>query len=111
VSETYIPDVGQRVRIRRYIQPSLTPGDIARQMNSDVEGTVSAVGARGRTIDMDPASAVVHYVADGKDREAPYGTMWRVGLGYVFLGGKPQEGTCMYLVTEVEALPEAGDPS
>jgi hypothetical protein len=105
MTEPDIPGAGLRVRIRRYIQPSLTPGDIARQMNSDVEATIASVGARGRTIDVDPASALVHYVADGKDREAPYGTMWRVGLGYVFLGGKPQEGTCMYLVTEVEVLP------
>ena len=110
-SEPITPSKGQRVRIRRYIQPSLTPGDIARELSSDVTATATKVWPQGNVIDLDPATAVVHYVNNEGRRDDPFGLAWRVGLDFVFLGGKPQDGTCMYLVTEVEVLPEAGDGS
>ena len=97
---------GRRVRIRCHVQPSLTPGDCARELDLDLEGTVTRVLADGRTVELDPDSAQVHYAHDGHHQAAPLGLAWRKSLDYVFLGGSARDGTCQYLVTEVEVDPE-----
>jgi hypothetical protein len=76
----YQPQQGDRVRARRYEQPTLNGSDPSRELQHEWTGT--ADGVRGMITD-----------------EGEY-----IDFGYVFLGGNPSLGTCAYAVTEVEPL-------
>jgi hypothetical protein len=78
---SYEPAEGDRVRARRYLQPHLRAGDGAnRELRHEWTGT--ATGPRGMLAD-----------------NGQY-----VDFRYMFLGGSPKDGTCAYLVTDVEPL-------
>lgn len=70
---------GQRVHARRYAQTGLRHDAPGRELTGEWTGT--ADGKRGMRID---------------------GSGEYLDFGYVFLGGDPQDGTCMYLVTEAK---------
>jgi hypothetical protein len=106
----YVPAFGDRVRVRRYEQPSLRPGDPDRKLLIELTGTITY--ASRVTIDLDPATVVITVNETGHDD--PLGAMWRVGLRYVFLGSTGQtvpratadaDGRNWYLVTEVTPAP------
>lgn len=79
------PPAGQGVTVRRYIQPSLTPGDPARTLAGEWAATAD-----------DPA-------ADPKD--GAWFTLLATGeklhSGYVFLAADQPAGAARYLVTEI----------
>jgi hypothetical protein len=78
----YEPKRGDRVRARRYEQPTLIPGDPRRVLTGEWTGTVNA--HHGMLTDDGPARSTY------------------LSFGYVFLGGRPEDGTAAYAVTEVE---------
>jgi hypothetical protein len=69
---------GQRLIARRYIQPTLTPGDPARELQFECRGVADGNGGM-RTAGGDYPS-----------------------FGYVHLPDAWHDGTSVYLVTEVE---------
>lgn len=75
---------GTRVRVRRWIQPTLRPGDPERELADEITGTVAGV----------PGSAGL-MILDSRPGEP-------VCPEFQFLGGLPQDGTARYMVTEVE---------
>jgi hypothetical protein len=75
---------GASVTVRRWIQPSLKPGDPGRKLAIEFSWVIGAM-----------ADGLIHM------DEAEGGFFCP---DYVFLGGDPREGTCSYLVTEV--IPE-----
>jgi hypothetical protein len=100
---------GRHVRIRRYQVPSAGVPGAARQLDCDVEGTVARVTYphSGGLVELDPASAVVHYLNKGHDQAEPFGSAWRVGLGWVFLGPDADGGSwCLETEVEVDPAPE-----
>jgi hypothetical protein len=74
----YVPREGDRVRARRYVQPTLTSGDPAREFQFECFGTAVG-GTRMRTASGD-----------------------YLDFGYVHCPGGWHDGTSAYLVTEVE---------
>jgi hypothetical protein len=81
VSE-YEPKEGERVRARRYEQPTLRHGDPDRRLIGDWTGIANA--HNGMLTDDGPARSTY------------------LSFDYVFLGGRPQDGTARYAVTDVE---------
>jgi hypothetical protein len=75
----YVPRAGDRVRARRYEQPTLKPGDPARVLMAEWTGTANAHNGM---------------VADSGSY---------VSFDYVFLGASRRDGS-LYAVTEVELL-------
>ena len=73
--------VGERVTVRRYVQPTLRSGDPSRELTHQHEGTVTGIDPQGRM--------VFDSLPDPVFPE------------HAFLGGDPAQGTCRYLVTEV----------
>lgn len=78
----YVPREGDRVRARRYVQPTLSPGEPDRVFKQEWTGTVLPQGD-GMLTD------------DGS----------YLCFDYVFLGRNPSGGINGYAVTEVEPLP------
>jgi hypothetical protein len=74
---------GRRVTVRRYVQPTLAPGDPQREPASEHAGTVTRIDSAGRI--------VLDSCADAIWPEPQY------------LGGEPQHGTSRWLVTEISA--------
>ena len=70
---------GQRLIARRYIQPTLSPGDPARELQFECTG-----------------------VADGNGGMRTAGGDY-LSFGYVHLPGAWHDGTSAYLVTEAES--------
>ena len=105
MTETYRPQPGDQVRVRRFEQPSLEPGDPDRKLVMELTGTVTSAH-RNNVMELDPASVVVR---DGDD--GPPGVSALVNLGYTFLGQGTRDarGRCWYLVTEVTRLGTAED--
>ncbi len=86
--QPYEPCEGDRVRARRYEQPTPSRGDPDRKLIHEWTGT--AAGPHGMRVD------------GGGEHGGEY-----LDFRYVFLGGSPEDGTCAYLVTDVELLPPA----
>lgn len=82
---TYQPHAGDRVRVRRYQQPHLDRPD-GRELEAEYTGIVKDIRYwPGQTqIFMDEAEGGFFCPE------------------YVFFGGDPRDGTCRYLVTEIE---------
>jgi hypothetical protein len=89
----YVPRPGERVTVRRYIQPTLTPGDPERKLTFQVTGTLTDVEIKGSAYRLSFGSPdlVVQYDDDGHREPAMFDVVF---TGYTFL--KPD-----YLVTEV----------
>jgi hypothetical protein len=79
------PAPGDSVTVRRWVQPSLEPGDPRRELAVEYSGVIG-----------DMADGLILMGEAGGGFFCP---------DYVFLGGDPQAGTCAYLVTEI--IPEA----
>lgn len=77
--------IDARIIVRRWIQPTLRPGDPQREPKGEFAGTVLYVDRGGRiTLD--------------SSREAIFPEPQ-------FLGGDPQTGTARWLVTDIEKAP------
>lgn len=73
--------VGERVNVRRYIQPALEAGGPAREPADEHSGTVTCIDRAGRVV-LDCCEEAI----------------WPEPQ---FLGGSPQHGTSRWLVTEI----------
>lgn len=93
----YEPRPGDRVTVRRYAQPSLTPGDPVRVLQFEFTGTVLSRAAGAGVYHFDPESLSVARDVHGL---GPSG-LADVGADYVYLG-KNAAGGGLYLVTELE---------
>ena len=96
----YVPRPGERVAVRRYQQPTLTPGDPERKLTFQVAGTLTDVKARGGEylLSFGNPDLVVQYDDDGHREPAMFDVVF---TGYTFL--KPG-----YLVTEVVPAGQEG---
>lgn len=92
----YEPRPGDRVTVRRYAQPSLTPGDPVRVLQLEFTGTLLSLADRVYHFDLESLSVAydVHSL-----RPADY--LADISADYVFLG-KNAAGGGLYLVTELE---------
>jgi hypothetical protein len=81
-TKTYEPRIGDKVRVRRFVQPGLRGSHPERELQGEWTGTVTSEW--GCSLDADAGEYL--------------------DFGYVFLGGNPADGTCSYLVTEVETV-------
>lgn len=73
--------IGKRVRVRRWIQSTISTGEPERELADDLTGTVTAADGGLMTLDSRPGEPVCPE--------------------FQFLGGLPQDETARYLVTEV----------
>lgn len=98
----YEPRPGERVTVRRYAQPSLTPGDPVRVLQFEFTGTMLSLA--DRVYHFDPESLSVAYDVHS---QRPFDYLADVSADYVYLG-KNAAGGGLYLVTEMgPAQPEA----
>ena len=96
----YVPRPGERVTVRRYMQPTLTPGDPERCLMIQFTGVIARLSDLEHKIYFEPGSMVTEYLRlphDGPEWLSP------VGTDYVYLG----QSAGGYYVTEVVPAEQA----
>jgi hypothetical protein len=105
MNDSYRPEPGHLVRVRRYEVPCPElPGAPHRKLVIETTGRVLRIEGSpdNGVMHLDPATVAVQ--VDEICPEGPVSDHARVGLGYVFLGQEPGHGVSWTLETEVVSL-------